>query len=167
VFIGGPIILQINISRGGVPKRPVPEVMITPLGLEGDSWAHPEIHGGPRQAVLLITAETIDELAGRGYPVYPGALGENLTTRGLDRRQLRLGQRLRAGDALLELTKVRVPCDTLDVYGVTLGREIYDKLVKAGDPASPRWGMSGFYAAVIEPGRVRVDDIITVEATLA
>ena len=160
-------VIQINISRGGVPKRPVPEAMITPLGLEGDSWTHPEIHGGPEQAVLLITAETIEELAGRGYPVYPGSLGENLTTRGLDRRRLRHGQWLRVGEALLEITKNRAPCDTLDVYGPTIKREIYDKQVNAGDHTSPRWGMSGFYASVIEPGRVRVNDIITMEATFA
>jgi len=160
-------IVQINISRGGIPKRPVPEAIITPLGLEGDSWNHPEIHGGPRQSVLLIAAESIDDLIARGYPLYYGALGENLTTRGLDRTQLRFGQRLRAGAALLELTKMRVPCATIDIYGPTIKQEIYDKRVKAGDPSSPRWGLSGFYASVIEPGLVRVNDIITVEATLA
>jgi len=160
-------IVQINTSRGGIPKRPVPEVLITPLGLEGDSWNHPEIHGGPRQAVLVIAAESIDELIARGYPLYYGALGENLTTRGLDRAQLRFGQRIRAGQALLELTKMRAPCATLDVYGGAIKQEIYDKRVKAGDHASPRWGLSGFYASVIEPGLVRVNDIITVEATLA
>ena len=37
---------------------------------------------------------------------------------------------------------------------------IYDAKVKAGDPSSPRWGMSGFYARVIDPGLVRTNDII-------
>jgi len=160
-------IIHIGISRGGLPKWSIPEGLITPLGIEGDLCAHPQIHGGPRQALLLIAAEAVDELIARGYPVGYGALGENLTTRGLDRRQLRLGQRLRAGGALIELTKVRVPCGTLDVYGPTIKQELYDSRVKAGDPASPRWGMSGFYASVIEPGPVRVDDIIRLEATLA
>lgn len=160
-------IIQINTSRGGVPKRPVPEAIVTPLGLEGDSWNHPHIHGGPRQAILLITDEGIEELKERGYPVYPGAMGENLTTRGLDRRQLRIGQRLRAGAVLLEITKIRVPCDTLDVYGPTIKREVYDRKVKEGDHTSPRWGLSGFYCSVIEPGPIRLNDIITVEATLA
>jgi MOSC domain-containing protein YiiM len=160
-------IIQINISRGGLPKRPVPEGIVTPLGLEGDSCAHPQIHGGSKQAILLVTVETIEELVARGYPVYPGALGENLTTRGLDRRQLRYGQRLRAGGALLEITKRRAPCDALDAYGPTIKHELFDKRVNAGDPASPRWGMSGFYLSVIEPGAIRVDDIISVEATLA
>jgi MOSC domain-containing protein YiiM len=160
-------IIQINISRGGVPKRPIPEGVITPLGLEGDMFAHPEIHGGARQAVLLIAAETVDELIARGYPLYYGALGENLTTRGLDYRQLRIGQTLRAGGAILEITKLRAPCSTLDVYGPTIKQEIYDARVKAGDHTTPRWGMGGFYASVIEPGPVHTNDIIAVESTLA
>ncbi|MBI3470542.1 MAG: MOSC domain-containing protein [Candidatus Solibacter usitatus] len=160
-------VVQVNISPGGVPKRAIPSGVITPLGIEGDRHAHPAIHGGPRQALLLITSETIDELIARGYPLFYGALGENLTTRGLDRRLLRAGQRLRAGSALLELTKPRGPCSALDVYGPTLSREIYDPRVKAGDPRSPRWGMSGFYAAVIEPGCVHGGDPIRIEATAA
>src|SRR5881394_4104113 len=96
-------IIQINISTGGLPKRPVPQALITPLGLEGDICAHPAIHGGPRQAVLLIAAEAVDELIARGYPLFYGALGENLTTRGLNPRQLRVGQIIRAGSARLEL----------------------------------------------------------------
>ena len=160
-------IVQINISRGGVPKRPIPEGAITPLGLEGDSCAHPQIHGGPNQAILLLAAEAIDELIAAGYPLYYGALGENLTTRGLDRTQLRIGQTLRAGTALLEITKLRAPCSTLDIYGPAIQQELYDKKVKAGDHTSPRWGRGGFYARVLEPGRVRESDAIVVEATLA
>lgn len=162
-----PSIVQINISRGGIPKRAVSECLITPFGIEGDSCAHPQIHGGLRQAVLLIGSETIEELVARGYPVYSGALGENLTTHGLDRLQLRVGHRIRVGPVLLELTRVRVPCSALDVYGPAIKQEIYDKRVAAGDPGSPRWGMSGFYAAVIEPGPVRINDIISLEAVLA
>jgi len=160
-------ILQINISFGGVPKRPVAEGMLTPFGIEGDAWAHPRIHGGPQKAVLLVAAETVDELAARGYPVFYGALGENLTTRGLDVRQLRPGQTLRVGGGLIELTKLRTPCATLDVYGPEIKQEIYDAQVKAGDPASPRWGMSGFYARVLRPALLRPGDPVEVVATLA
>lgn len=115
----------------------------------------------------MIGAETIDELISIGYPLFYGALGENLTTHGLDRTQLRIGQTLRAGAALLEITKLRAPCATLDVYGPTIKQEIYDKKVKAGDHSSPRWGKSGFYARVIEPGPIRANDPIAVETTLA
>lgn len=160
-------IVQINISAGGLPKRAIQESFINPLGLEGDIHAHPAIHGGPRKAILVIAAETVEELAARGYPVYFGALGENLTTRGLDIRDLRIGDQLRAGGALLEITQPRGPCSQLDVYGESLKSEIYDPRVKARDPGSPRWGMSGFYASVLEPGPVQAGDIIAVVGKLA
>lgn len=156
---------QINISSGGVPKLPIPEAQLTHQSITGDFWAHPAIHGGPRQTVLLIAAEVIEQLQGRGFPVFPGALGENLTTRGLDWRQWRAGQRYRVGSQVwIELTKPRGPCATLDVYNTNdlrIQTEIYDKQVKAGDPSTPRWGMSGFYARVIEPGQIRTNDIIS------
>ncbi|HLJ13333.1 MAG TPA: MOSC domain-containing protein [Bryobacteraceae bacterium] len=153
-------ILQINISRGGVPKRPISQGNVTPLGLAGDSHAHPEIHGGPQKALLILCAEAIDALVAEGFPLFYGALGENLTIRGLDRRQLRVGQRFRAGEVFLELTKVRTPCAALNVYGTAIGDAIYDEAVKAGNPVSPRWGMSGFYASIVRPGVVRQNDII-------
>jgi MOSC domain-containing protein YiiM len=128
--------------------------MITTLGLEGDSFAHPQIHGGPDQRVLIVASEVVDHLAALGFPVYYGALGENLTVRGVAPESLRAGQTWRAGEAILELTKVRVPCSTLDVYGTALRKEIFDTRVETGDAGYPLWARSGFYAAVRRPGRV-------------
>jgi MOSC domain-containing protein YiiM len=154
-------VVQINVSRGGVPKRAIPEAEVTTLGLTGDSFAHPSIHGGPRQALLLITSEGIDELVKLGFPVFYGALGENLTTRGLDRRNFRAGQRHRIGNVIIEITKVRRPCDTLDIYGPGIQKAIFDSRVKAGDTSSPLWGLSGFYASVLQPGTIRIGDPIS------
>jgi MOSC domain-containing protein YiiM len=153
-------IVQINISPGGVPKRPVAEAEVTVQGIRGDSWAHPEIHGGPNQAVLLITSEGIEELIAQGYPLFPGALGENLTTMGLPRQQMRLGQRYRVGEVTLELSKMRSPCTTLDVYGPSIKNAVYDAQVSAGDASTPRWGLAGFYARVLKSGFIRPKDII-------
>jgi len=127
----------------------------------------PEFHGGARQALLLITSEGIEELTALGFPLYPGALGENLTTRGLDRRGLRIGQRYRIGAIVIELTKVREPCSQLNPYGPGIQKAVYDAQVQAGDPQSPRWGLSGFYASVIQPGPIRPGDPITLLDQLA
>jgi MOSC domain-containing protein YiiM len=152
-------VVQVNVSRGGIPKQPIPSGELTVDGITGDSWRY-RFHGGPRQAVLLITIEGIEELAALGFPLYPGALGENLTTRGLDRRALRFGQRLRVGEATIELTKMRQPCATLNVYGPGVQAAMYDARVVKGDPESPLWGLSGFYASVVQPGTVRPGDPI-------
>jgi len=161
------VIVQVNTSPGGLPKRAIAGGLITPLGLEGDLHAHPNIHGGPEKAILIIAAEVIENFTTRGYPLFHGALGENLTTRGLDIRALRIGDQLRAGGALLEITRPRGPCSQLDIYGETLKHELYDAKVKQRDPSSPRWGMSGFYLSVIEPGPVQPGDAIAVVSHLA
>jgi len=153
-------ILQINISSGGVPKRPIPEAVVTRLGIQGDDHAHPEVHGGPSKAVLLITSEGIEELVKAGFPLFHGALGENLTTAGLDRRAVRLGQRYQIADAVLEVSKLREPCRTIQIYGPGIGQAVYDDRVKAGDPTSPRWGLGGFYFRVIAPGTIRPGNAI-------
>lgn len=158
-------VLQVNVSQGGIPKREIPSGELTPSGMTGDSWRY-RFHGGPKQAVLLITIEGIRELVAQGFPLYPGALGENLTTQGLDRRALRFGQRLRLGGATIELTKMRQPCATLDVYGPGIQAAMYDARVVKGDHTSPLWGLSGFYASVVEPGTVRPGDLVYVAAGL-
>jgi MOSC domain-containing protein YiiM len=154
------VVEQINVSPGGIPKRPVAEAIVTPEGIRGDSWAHPRIHGGREKTVLILCAEVIDELQQEGYPVFPGALGENFTVRGLDHRQLRSGQRFRLGEAVIQLTKIRKPCATLDVYSPSIKAAIYDEAGPAMDVRSPRWGRSGVYASVVRPGIVRPKDII-------
>lgn len=159
--------VQLNISRGGVPKLPIPEARVTPLGIEGDEHAFPDIHGGPRKALLVITSEGIAELVAAGFNVFPGALGENVTTRGLDRRQMRIGQRYRIGDVIIETTTLRMPCNTISKYGMGIQSAVYDEQVKSGDPSSPRWGLSGFYTAVLIPGVIRPGDAITLLEEMA
>jgi len=154
-------VLHLHTSSGGIPKLPVAEARVTSVGLEGDSHAHPRIHGGPRQALLLITEEGIKELASAGFPVAPGVLGENITTRGLDRKAWRIGQQWRIGtDVVIEFTKIRVPCATLHPLGDCIQSALYDQKVKAGDDSSPHWGLSGFYAKVITTGTIRAGDKI-------
>jgi MOSC domain-containing protein YiiM len=156
-------VLQVNVSRGGIPKRAIPSGELTAAGIAGDAWRYP-FHGGARKAILLITIEGIDELVSQGFPLFAGALGENLTTRGLDRHALRLKQRLHLSDAVIELTSIRAPCATLDVYGTGVQAAMYDARVQKGDSESPLWGLSGFYASVVQPGSVRPGDPIILPA---
>jgi len=150
-------VIQVSAGRGGVPNTAIAEARLTDSGVAGDAWRYP-FHGGRRRSILLVTAEGIEALIAEGFPLFPGALGENLTTRGLDRRAIRLGQHVRVGEAEIAITEIRMPCATLDVYGRGVQAAMYDVRVQNSDATSARWGLSGFYASVVRPGIVRPGD---------
>lgn len=68
-------------------------------GLEGCAHGRP----GSWRQVLLVDIETLEDLG-----VNPGAVKENITTRGLNVRELKRGQQVRIGGAVLEVT---IPCE--------------------------------------------------------
>lgn len=172
------ILHQINLSKGGVPKLPVPEAQLTKDRVIGDDWdwsrykiqvnGKPGGHGGKDQAVCLFSFENIVKLREQGYPVFPGALGENFTTEGLDYRQIRIGDIYQVGSEVqIQITKPRQPCGTIrTVYSPQAGRgqgleaAMWDARVKRGDVSSQLWGMSGFYARVLIEGKVSKNDLI-------
>jgi MOSC domain-containing protein YiiM len=152
-------IVQVNVSPGGVPKHAVGEARVFFDRVEGDGWNDTKHHGLPGQALCLFSMELIAELREEGFPLFPGALGENFTTEGIDYRRIHPGDRFRAGSELeIRITKIRQPCRTIAVYGETLLRAIFDAEVKAGNTSSRKWGRSGYYAEVLKEGTVRTGD---------
>jgi MOSC domain-containing protein YiiM len=163
------IVKQINRSNGGLPKRAVDgPVMLDSSGVAGDRHRNFFVHGGLDKAVLMIAAELIDELIAEGYPLFYGAMGENLTVAGLDPHAWRAGQRWRIGqDATIELTELRTPCAHLRAYGPSLGARLYDAQCRSGDIASPRWANGGFYARVVRGGLVAAGAPVVLESDVA
>lgn len=110
--------------------------------------------------VHLIHAELLDELAGKGFAVTPGQLGENVTTRGIDLLGLSRGTRLRLGDqALIEITGLRNPCRQIDGLAPGLMAATLDY---APDGSLIR--KCGVMATVVESGTVRVGDGIELDS---
>ena len=133
-----PIVLSINISKGGIPKLPVESVRITAVGLEGDGHNHAK-HNTPMQAVCLQDVEKLAELRSHGYDLSPGAGGENLTVKNLNVNNLPIGTVLAFfGGVVLEISKVRKPCYVMDA--------IHPKLKEDA------LGQHGMYAKVIVEG---------------
>ena len=109
--IGGGRVDQVNVSPGGVPKRPVPAAAVSFAGVSGDKQSDRKHHGRRFQAVCLWSAEVIAGLAADGHPIFPGAAGENLTVSGLDWTQVRPGVRLAVGEELeVEVSWPATPC---------------------------------------------------------
>ncbi|HEV8385335.1 MAG TPA: MOSC domain-containing protein [Candidatus Acidoferrales bacterium] len=122
----------------GLPVREVSEVRAVPdWGLEGCAHAR----RGSKRQVLLIDAETLQEMT-----LDPGQVKENVVTQGLDQRALQRGQRLRLGEALLEIT---IPCSPCN----------YIESLRPGLEAAMR-GRRGMLARVLEGGVIRTGDAI-------
>ena len=153
--VGGPIgrVIQVSISRGGVPKLPIPVGRVGELGVEGDAHREDTVHGGPHRAVCLLALEAIERMQADGHPIEPGSAGENLTTTGVEWSLLPVGTRARIGDSLeLELSDSTTPCTT-QVRNFKDGN--YNRMNIRLHPSDSR-----MYARVVTAGEVRPGDEI-------
>ncbi|HET6671579.1 MAG TPA: MOSC domain-containing protein [Pyrinomonadaceae bacterium] len=140
-------IFQLNTSPGGVPKLAIREAEVTESGLTGDDHKFPDIHGGPERAVCLFSLERILELQSEGHPIFPGAVGENVTISGIDWNEVTPGQQLSLGDeVLVEITSYTSPCNSIPESFVD-GE--YQRISQKLHP-----GYSRVYARVLRPGRI-------------
>lgn len=150
-----PRIFQLNTSPGGVPKRAVQSVAIGTNGLDGDGVNHPKIHGGPERAVCLWSLERILALQAEGHPIFPGAVGENVTLAGLDWSALAPGAVLDLGDAVrLEIASYTSPCRTIAAYFTDA------QFKRISEERHPGW--SRLYARVLRPGTLTVGDPVRI-----
>jgi hypothetical protein len=143
--------------------------LVAGLGVAGDVHAGATVRHRSRVArdptqpnlrqVHLIHGELHDELVDAGFAVVPGAMGENVTTRGLELLGLARGTRLHLGpDAVVEVTGLRNPCVQLDglqpgLQAAVLDRDADGRLVRK----------AGIMGIVLIGGTVATGDAIGVE----
>lgn len=154
--MASPKVVQISVSpAGGVPKGPVPRARIEVGGVVGDAQRDLEHHGGPDRAVCLYALELLQVLQHEGHPVFPGALGENLTLSGLEWRRVQPGVRVQIGaEVVLEITRATPPCKTIAPWFRDGG------FTRVSEKLFP--GQSRVYARVLQPGLVEVGDRVLV-----
>jgi MOSC domain-containing protein YiiM len=165
-------VLAAHRSGGHTFSKPTVEAieLVAGLGVAGDAHAGARVQHRSRVArdpsqpnlrqVHLIHGELLDELGTRGFDVTPGAMGENVTTRGIDLLGLSRGTHLRLGpDAVVEVTGLRNPCAQLDalvpgLMAAVLDRDDHGALVRK----------AGIMGVVHTGGVVRAGDRIEVVA---
>lgn len=150
-----PCLYQVNVSDGGVPKRPVQEAMIAKAGVEGDRQRNLKVHGGPDRAICLFSLELLERLQEEGHPIQAGSSGENLTLAGVEWGLIKPGVTLSIGpDVQLEVTSYTVPCSHNAQW---FQDGDYHRISQKKNP-----GWSRVYAKVLRAGLVRPGDAVEV-----
>ncbi|MDO9537771.1 MAG: MOSC domain-containing protein [Thermoplasmata archaeon] len=137
-------VVSINLSAAkGVKKMQVECAVITESGLEGDAHS-----GDWHRQISLLGIESIDLFREKLATIAPGDFAENVTTRGIDWQDVKIGNRVSIGEAIVEVSQIGKECH----HGCSI-RE------KVGDCVMPK---EGIFAKVITPGLVKVGDTIRV-----
>lgn len=137
-------ILAICISeKKGTLKTEVNEAkFIENFGIENDAHA-----GKWHRQVSLLSFDRIDEFRKKGGNVDFGAFGENLVVEGIEVEKLPIGQKIKVGNVLLEVTQIGKKChDRCHIY------------YQVGDCIMPR---NGIFTQVLEGGIIKVGDNCT------
>lgn len=123
-------------------KRDIGEgMLIQDIGLEGDAHA-----GFKHRQVSLIAMEDIRSMMTKLPLLVPGSFAENLTTEGFDLSMLKIGNRLRVGEALLEVSQIGKKCHAkCDIFK------------QSGECIMPQ---KGIFARVIKGGKVKTGDTV-------
>jgi MOSC domain-containing protein YiiM len=134
-----PYVVAVCVSPGGIPKLPLAEGNVTVEGLTGDGRNHVK-HIRPDRAISLFDLEILERLVCEGFPLAPGAAGENLTVSGLHVQEMLPGTVLKIGDVTLKLEQPRKPCYVLDSIDPRLKHAIV--------------GRCGYLASVVREGTI-------------
>jgi len=154
-MIKGKIVGVCTSDRKGISKKNIGAALLeTGSGLKGDA------HAGPwHRQVSLLAKESLDKFQIRNpsaslgtrpkSEIGLGSFAENLTTEGLDLKNLPVGTELKVGQFVrLRITQIGKECHTK----CAIGR-------KVGDCIMP---VEGVFAEVLAGGTVKVDDAIAV-----
>lgn len=127
------ILKKICISeKKGTPKKSINESeLIINFGLKNDAHA-----GNWHRQISILSYEVIEDFKKKGIDIPDGAFGENLIIEGINTDSIKIGDRLKVADSILEITQ--------------LGKECHDRCIiynTVGDCIMPK---KGIFAVVLE-----------------
>lgn len=141
-------------TRSGIAKSAIPgPAYVTGTGIVGDEQGDLRVHGGVDKAIHHYPFDHYaywkTEL-GSGLLDKPGAFGENLSTLGWTEDNVHLGDVVRAGTAVLEVSQGRQPCWKLNDR---FGHPRVAALVQST-------GRTGWYYRVLQEGILAPGDLL-------
>ncbi|WP_110927844.1 MOSC domain-containing protein [Bacillus massiliglaciei] len=138
--------MQINTA---MDKQKIESVTVRFERLEGDDVGNKKHHGGKDRVICFYPYEH--------YPYWENtyskklplpAFGENLTVRGMTEKDMYIGDILKIGETVIQITQGRVPCATISMFNA---EKDFLRNVK-------ETGFCGYFARVLEEGQIREGD---------
>ncbi len=160
-------VVAVSLSpEHGFRKTPQPSItLLEGLGVDGDAHAGRTVQHlyrirldptAPNLAqVHFLHAELFDEMPDIAFA--PGAMGENVLTRGLDLLAMPTGAVFRIGEAVVEVSGIRDPCKKIDAVAKGLTKRLFDRA-----PDGTLIRKAGIMGVVRAGGTIRPGDAIRV-----
>ncbi|NEY71169.1 MOSC domain-containing protein [Bacillus mesophilus] len=141
-----------NEFVSGVGKQSVDRAFLTKEGFIDDGVQQTKFHGGPDRAVLFYCFDHYQQWEGEfGKPLMVPGFGENITVSGLSEADVHIGDVYQIGEAIVEITQSRIPCNTLSKYNDE--NSLLSRLVSTG--------FTGYLGRVLQEGWIEQDSTIT------
>ncbi|WP_419768970.1 MOSC domain-containing protein [Arcobacter sp.] len=141
-----------KIMQSAINKTTVEESYLTDIGFKGDDQFNKKYHGGPNKAVLFyssLTYKKVNEVLNINLDYKDiSPLGENLLVSDITEDDICVGDILKLGEAIVQVTQPREPCNVLSIN--TKNKEMLKTVMK--------YGYTGWYAKVLEEGIVKQTD---------
>lgn len=142
-------VLAVCISeKKGTKKHPVPSVIVKEnYGIIGDAHAGDTRVRYQHRQISLLADESVDQMRALGMELNAGDFAENILTKGVELKCLPIGQRIRVGEAILEVTQIGKECHSYCEIRKLTGRCVMPT--------------EGIFAIVIQGGAIKPGDTIT------
>jgi len=138
----------------GLFKYPVEDgILLGKEDVDNDHVIDRRYHGGADKACYLYSADHYSYWK-KLYPeleMPPGMFGENLTVENLHEAEINIGSIYQIGETVVQVTQPRQPCFKLEFRFPN--KNIVQQFIDSG--------FSGIYVRVLENGRVKAGDTMT------
>ncbi|BAJ04222.1 MOSC domain-containing protein [Shewanella violacea] len=150
LYLGELLSETAGISSGISHKNPSAALRVETARVIGDSQADPKHHGGLDRVLHHFPREHYGQY--RRWDMMAGfkdapAMGENISTVGLDETQVNIGDIISIGDVELQVTQPRSPCFKLNSQ---FGHKEFALVMQTS-------GLCGWFYRVVKSGEIRQD----------
>ncbi len=153
LYLGSEISKTAGISSGISHKHASTSLRVNLDSVSGDRQADPKHHGGLDRVLHHFPREHYGQY--RRWDMMAGfkdapAMGENISTVGLDETQINIGDIITIGEVELQVTQPRSPCFKLNTQ---FGHKEFALAMQTS-------GLCGWFYRVIKPGEVNLSDSV-------